>query len=108
MADLTENIDGNLTLDQTKDRCKVEQDGGFQLQNIENGTIDAAGQALMINKAEFGLMPIGGFTDLLFVEVGGNDPAQIKAQNEGAGWTFICDTKIYVQNQITRVMVFGK
>jgi hypothetical protein len=108
MADLTENIDGDLTLDETRDRCKVEQDGGFQLQNIQNGTINSGGVALPVNVADFAVMPIGGFTDLLFVAVGANNPNDIKSQNQGAGWTFICDSKIYVQGQITRVLVFGK
>ncbi len=108
MADLTENIDGNLTLDQTRDRCKEVQDGGFQLQDIQNGVINAGGVAIQVNVAEFALAPIGGFTDLSFDEVGGSNPADLKAQKQGAGWTFICDSKLYVTNQITRVLVFGK
>jgi hypothetical protein len=108
MADLTENLDGNLTLSETESRCEVEQNGGFQLERITNGVINAGGTAVQVNVAEFVSKPIGGFTDLSFVEVGNQDAAALKAQNEGAGFTFICDEKIYVQDQITRVLVFGK
>ena len=53
MADLTRELDGDFTLEETKDACEVEQDGGFQLQSIELGTKPVGGKALPINKAEF-------------------------------------------------------
>jgi hypothetical protein len=108
MADLTVNIDSNLALSDIESRCKFEQDAGFQLQNIQNGAINAEGQALTVNIAEFMSKPIGRLKNLSFVAVGTSNAAELKAQKVAAGWTSICDSKIYVTNQITSVLVFGK
>ena len=108
-ADLTVNIDGALTLDQTRDACVVEQNDGFQLQNIKFDTVTAANKVLLVNKTEFMSKPIGRLKNLLFIPVGTNNPEELKKQKvEVEKWKFICDSEIYVEDQITRVMVFGK
>jgi hypothetical protein len=107
--DYTADIDGSLTLEQTKSRCEVEQNDGFQLQNIKFKTLSAEGKVLLVNKADFMSKPIGRLKTLSFVPVGTTDPNQLKKQKEEAeGWTFICDSQIYVEENVTRVMVFAK
>lgn len=106
--DLLRKIDANLTLKQTEQRCEVEQNAGFQLDNIKFGTIIEGGTVLQVNKAEFDSKPVGRLKNLLFVEVGTQDPTTFKKGKTDDGWTFICDTQIYVQNKVERVMVFGK
>lgn len=100
-------IDGALTSDETRDRCIFEQNEGFRLTAIANQTMSQDGQVLNFNKAEFD-GDIDFFAELLFEEPGGNDPDQIKEQKKAAGWTFICSGSIWVENEITNVMVFGK
>lgn len=109
MADLTRDLDGDFTLEQTKSACEVEQDGGFQLQSIKLGTKPAGGKALPINKAEFMSKAIGRFKSLLFIELGANNPNQIRQQKQAEGWTPIGEaTQIWVQAKETVVLVFGK
>ena len=109
MADLTRELDGDFTLEQTTKACEVEQDGGFQLQSIKLGTKSAGGKVLPINKAEFMSKAIGRFKSLLFVELGANNPKSIKDQKTAEGWTAIGDaTQIHVKGQPTAVLVFGK
>ena len=109
MADLTRELDGDFTLEETTKACEVEQDGGFQLQSIEFGTKPAGGKALPINKAEFMAKAIGRFKKLLFVELGANNPETIRKQKEAEGWTAIGKTtKINIQAKQTAVLVFGK
>jgi len=106
MPDKTVPIDGNLTLDQTRDACVVEQNKGFRLGAITNSTKSEGGHVFNVNKADF-------FSDdflatLLFVEPGTADPNAFKQQKVNEGWTHICSGSIWVQNQIKNVMVFGK
>lgn len=109
MADLTRNLDGDFTLEQTTNACEVEQDGGFQLQGIQFGTLSAGGQVLPINKAEFMSKPIGRFKKLLFVELGANNPQTIRQQKAAEGWTPIGNTtKIHIEAKPTAVLVFGR
>ena len=109
MADLTRNLDGDFTLEETTKACEVEQDGGFQLQSIEFGTKPVGGHALPINRAEFMAKAIGRFKHLLFVELGANDPESIRKQKKAQGWTAIGETtKIHIQGKVTAVLVFGK
>jgi hypothetical protein len=109
MADLTRELDGDFTLQETTNACEVEQDGGFQLQSIQFGTKSAGGHALPINKAEFMAKAIGNFKHLLFVELGANNPDSIRQQKQAEGWTAIGNTtKINVQAKPTAVLVFGK
>jgi hypothetical protein len=109
MADYTAELDGSMTLDQTKSRCVIEQGDGFQLQKIRFKQRTEGNIVLLLNEAEFMSKPIGRLKNLLFVPVGANDPETLKRQKvEAEKWTFICDEQIYVQDNITRVMVFGK
>lgn len=107
MADKTVKIDGNLTLAQTKNRCIVEQNKGFQLQKIQRGTVTQGGEALMINSAEFE-SNLDFLPTLDFVELGPNNPETIKSQRAAQGWTFITSGPIFVQNNITVVLVFAR
>jgi hypothetical protein len=109
MADLTRELDGDFTLEQTRQACEVEQDGGFQLTGMTLGTKAGGGTALPINKAEFVSKPIGRFKHLLFVALGANDPAAIRTQKQSEGWTPIgAATQINVQATPTAVLLFGK
>lgn len=107
MAGKTVKIDANLTLQQTKNRCIVEQNKGFQLQNIERSTVTQDGETLMINKARFE-SNIEFLPTLDFVELGANNPETIKSQKQAQGWTFISTGPIFVENNITVVMVFAR
>src|SRR5262245_30601205 len=107
MADKTVNIDGNLTLDETRNRCEVEQNKGFRLTAIQNATIAAGGQPLMVNKSEYD-SDLDFLPDLDFVEQGADNPEAIKSQKKAQGFTFICSGAIFVKNNITKVLVFGK
>lgn len=107
--DFTADLDGDMTLDETRSRCEVEQDGGFQLRGIKFKTLTAGSTVLLVNKADFMDKPIGRLKHLRFEPVGTKDPAQLKKQIvEAEKWTFICDSQIYVKQNVTRVMVFGK
>ncbi|HEX8559907.1 MAG TPA: hypothetical protein VF668_17555 [Pyrinomonadaceae bacterium] len=106
--DLLRKIDANLTLKQTEQRCEVEQNAGFELESIKFGTIIEGGTVLQVNKAEFVSKPVGRLKNLDFVEVGAQNPETLKKSKTDAGWKFICDTQMYVQNNVKRVMVFGK
>ena len=107
MADMKVPIDGNLTLEQTKDRCEVEQNRGFQLQSIQRNTIFEAGEALLVNQAEF-VSTLDRLKTLLFIEPAGGNPETIKKQKKQENWTFLCSGPIFVENSITNVMVFAK
>lgn len=107
MPDKIVKIDGNLTLDQTKNRCVVEQNEGFQLAKIANGTVTQNGEVLMINNAEFDFN-LEFLPELDFVELGANNPQTIKAQKAAEGWTFITSGSMFVQNDIRVVLVFGR
>lgn len=109
MADFTAELDGDMTLDETKSRCEIEQGDGFQLQKIRFTQRTVGNKVLLLNKAEFMSKPLGRLKNLLFVRVGTADPEILKKQKvEAEKWTFICDEQIYEQDNIIRVMVFGK
>jgi hypothetical protein len=108
MADYTANLDGEMTLEQTEQRCEIEQNAGFQLQRIKFGTIIEEGTVLQVNTAEFMSKPVGRLKNLSFINVGTQDPAKIRTDKEADGWTFICDCQIYVENHVTKALVFGK
>jgi hypothetical protein len=108
-ADLTVNLDGSFTLEETQNACQVEHDAGFELRAIKFGTVTAEEKVLLVNIAEFMNKPIGRLRHILFVPVGLNDPEKLKKQKvEAEGWTFISDSQIYVAENITRVMAFGR
>lgn len=108
--DLLVRIDADLSLSDIENRCQVEQEAGFQLDIIKFGTIVSEGNVFQVNKAEFNLeSSFKILNDLTFIQIKTADnPDNIKEKMTKEGRTFICDTQIYVQNHITRVMVFGK
>lgn len=110
--DYTANLDGNITLDQTTSLCEVEQDAGFQLQKLKFSTVTEGSTVLLVNKADFMSKPIGRLKHLLFFPAPSTDPVQREKQKkqkvEVEKWTFICESDIYVQDNVTHVMVFGK
>lgn len=106
--DYLAKLDANMSLDATEKRCEIEQNAGFQLDIIKFGTIVEGGTVLQVNKAEFTSKPVGRLKNLSFVAVGTTNPETLKKQKTDDGWTFICDSQIYVQNEVKRVMVFGK
>jgi len=107
MPDKVVNIDGNLTMDQTRDRCVVEQNKGFRLTGIQNATLSQGGAALLVNKSEY-VRDLDFPATLLFVELGANNPDKLKKQKEDEDFTHLCTGSIFVQNNIKSVMVFGK
>lgn len=107
MADLEVEIEGDLTLSETQDRCNLEQGGGFQLTNIQHETVIKEGRVFQINRAQFDEKLDDRLT-LTFIELGGNDPEKLQQQKEDEGFTAIKGSKIFVENHITEVMVFGK
>jgi hypothetical protein len=109
MADLPADIDGSLSLEDTKNACLLIQNDGFELESIEMGTVTQDDKVLLVNKAQFKSKPTGRLKHLLFVPVGTTDPQTLKDQKvKVEKWTFICDKNMYVSDVVTRVMVFGK
>jgi hypothetical protein len=108
--DLLITIDGDLPLKGTEERCEVEQNAGFQLENIKFGTVISGSKVFQVNKAEFDLeSSVKILNALTFTKVGTGDNANtIKDAMTAEGRTFICDTQLYVEGQLTRVLVFGK
>jgi hypothetical protein len=107
--DLLIKIDAELTLEQTKDRCEFEQKGGFQLTAVKFGTVIEENEVFPVNKAEFDLeSSIKILDELTFISVGSQKPDDISKEMKSQGRTFICDSQIFVENKLTRVMVFGK
>jgi hypothetical protein len=109
--DLLVTISGDLSLSETESRCEVEQNEGFQLDNIKFGTVIAEGKVFQVNKAEFNLeSSLKILNDLSFVAIGpGANPDDVKKKKiTDEGMTFICDSQIYVTGKLSRVMVFGK
>lgn len=102
-------IDGNLSLSGTEKRCEQVQRGGFQLTLIEFSTeILEDGTVVQVNKATFDdALSVDILNELKFVEA--EDSEKLDAiKGKAAGFTFICDTKIYVEDKLQRVVVFGK
>lgn len=100
-------FDAELTMDQTRDACVVEQNAGYQLQSLEHKTIFHGGVALMVNRAEF-IANLDWLPELLFVAPGPNDPNAIKTQKAAQGWEFLFSGAIYVEGSIENMMVFAK
>jgi hypothetical protein len=103
------NLDGAMTLSETEKACEVEQDGGFQLEDIHFDTVTKDGQVFQVNKAGFNEKLADRLKNLHFVELKDNDdPEKIKNEKKEMGWTFICKNQIFVENFTKKVMVFGK
>lgn len=102
-------LDGKMTLSETESACEIEQDGGFQLKDIKFGQKIHNGQVFLINNTCFNEKLSGILKNLHFVEVkAGDDPKKLQKEKEDVGWTHICSNKIYVEDTIKDVMVFGK
>ncbi len=102
-------IDADLTLKQTEQRCEAEQQMGFQLDIVKFGTLVEGNNVFPVNKAEFNFESSVKILDqLTFVEAGNNNPDTITQQMTAQNHTFICDTQIFVQKHIRRVLIFGK
>jgi hypothetical protein len=101
-------IDGSLSLSGTQSRCEFEQEGGFKLTTLKFGTLIAEGNVFPINKAEFeNASVVDILNKLTFVQAGDSDDLE-NIKSQASGLTFMFDTQIYVQNKLTRVVVFGK
>lgn len=102
-------IDGQLNEKDTEQRCEAEQLGGFKLDSILHGTILDGGDVKLVNNAAFDLAtPDAIFTDLEFRVLGADAPDAVRTQMKAQGWSFICDSQIYVTGQLDRVLVFGR
>ena len=101
-------IDGDLSLTGTKDRCEQKQRSGFKLTGIEFKTVTAEGKVFQVNEATFTKARSTAILDeLTFVAAKDSDKLEdIKKKAPDA--TLITDTKIFVKNIVTRVVVFGK
>ncbi len=107
--DYMATLDGNMTMSETESACEVEQNAGFQLDNIQFSTVTKDGTVFLVNKAAFNEKLTGRLKNLSFIEIKDNDdPKKVRKDKEDMGWTFICDSQIYVENFTKRVMVFGK
>lgn len=98
-CDLLVDIDAPLTLQETEDRCEVEQAGVYQLVSITTGTVTKNGQVFLVNKACFKEKLSGLLADLSFVEGS-------VASKPGFTKMFECD--MYVASHVKHVSVFGK
>jgi hypothetical protein len=101
-------IDGSLPLSGTESRCEQEQRAGYKLASIKFDTETDEGTVIEINRANFvEASVIDILDDLNFVAANDGDSLDtIKAANQG--WTFILDTRLYVESHVKRVVVFGK
>src|SRR5882724_4952437 len=97
--DLVVDIDAALSLEQTQQRCKVEQAGTYQLAEIKVGTVTKSGQVFLVNKAGFNLKLSGLLTDLSFAEGS-------VATMPGFTKLFECD--MYVQSHVKKASVFAR
>lgn len=107
--DYEAKIFGDLTLQQTEETCESEQLGGFKLDSLTSGSEFDGGNVRLINKAAFNIANSASIlTNLEFRELDADDPTQVREQMKGQGWIFICDSHIYIQDQLKRVLVFGR
>ena len=107
--DFLATLDGNMKISETESACEIEQDGGFQLDSIQFGTVVKDGTVFLVNKAAFNEKLSGILKNLTIIEIKDNDdPKAVRKGKEDSGWSFICDSQIYVENFTKRVMVFGK
>lgn len=101
-------IDGNLSLSGTQSRCEVEQEGGFKLTSLKFGTLIAEGNVLQINKAEFEIASVIDILNKLnLVQADDSDDLE-EIKEQMSDWTLMFDTQIYVEDKLSRVVVFGK
>lgn len=106
--DYLATLDGAMSVNDTQRACIREQNAGFQLESIQFGTKVKDGNTFLVNKAAFDLKTLGRLPNLLFVEVSGDKEAEtVRKTKTGEGWTFICDSQIYVNDSLSRVVVFA-
>ena len=102
------NLSANFTLDETKNRCEGITVGGFQLEIISTTTVMENDKPVAKNKAVFHNALDNILNELTFIAVGTDDPEVITKKMKDEGRTPICDSEIFVEKKITRVLVFGK
>lgn len=100
---------GEFTLQETEEACENQQLGGWKLDSITTDSIFLGGNVKLMNKAAFNRVnSTDVLTNLEFRELGTDDSEQVIQQMKGQGWIFICDSHLYVKDNHTRVLVFGK
>jgi len=105
----TANIGADFTLIQTKDACEQVQRGGFQLEIISTSTVVENGKSVAKNKAVFQSAHTDEIlNELTFIEVGTDDSDAITKKMKDEARKPICDSQIHVENELSRVLVFGK
>ena|SRR5438132_1518890 len=102
-------IDGDLSIDGTKDACEQNQRTGFQLTEIKGVEETALGQTVKINVAKFDRALASDILDELnFVAAKAGDDLQ-KIKDAQSDWTFIFDApQMYVDGELERRVIFGK
>ena len=92
-------IAANLTLEETQEQCNLQQADTFQLTAIAVGTkVDPeTGQVFMVNNCTFEIVQEGLPKNLLFAKAGTNP-----------GGEKLFDCKMYVENHVNDVSVFGE
>ena len=100
---------GSLTLQETEEFCEGEQVGGFKLDSLTTGSVYEGGKVRLTNKAAFDIANSASvLTNLEFRELGADNPETVREEMKATGWIFICDSNIYVEDALKRVLVFGK
>ncbi len=106
---IVEKIPANFTLTQNEEACEQIQRGNFKLEVIATTTDIENNKSVSKNKAVFeGVHSTQVLNELTFVEVGDKKPAEIIEEKKKEGLTPICDSEIFVENKLTRILVFGK
>ena len=101
-------IDGKLTLNGTKNRCEQTQRAGFKLTKIKFDTEINEGKVFNINRADFDdALSVDIRNELTFVIAKDSDKLK-DIKDAHPGLTFILESRIFVKNNVERVVVFGK
>ena len=110
MSDYSVKSSASLTLTGTESLCETEQTSGCRLDMIKFGTlIGDDGTVFRINNSEYFFeSSFKILNDLHLVEVANGDSKAITEEKKKAGWIPICDSEIYVEDSLKRVLVFGK
>lgn len=110
MSDYSVRSSASLTLAGTESLCEDEQTSGCRLDMIKFGTlIGDDGKVFRINNSDyFYESSFKILNDLHFVEVGDGNSKDITDEKKKAGWIPICNSEIYVEDSLKRVLVFGK
>ena len=106
-ADKIVPMDGDFTLDQTKAECVIEQSSNYQFLSSEEATTSEDGVVVNFNNVAF-VANLDQLPELLFEELGGNNPETIKKQKKGQGWTWLWNGAMWVEGTNKNVIVFAK